>query len=233
MEKPMLHRLTTITAATLFVLCLGMGSAWACTVPNVFVNNTIADADQMDANFAAVLACINVNSVVGPNSSTLHNVACFGNTAGSLLEACATIPAAQLPAPGSVSGGVANPIGTTSNATLVMMGIGSGCAFTPNRSGKALLIISGDAQNSGTGGFSYRIQYGTGAAPANATALTGSAASATSTNIPPAGIAVPFSTQGVVTGLTLGTAYWFDLGLAMIVSGTASVTNLTCSALES
>src|SRR3981189_3847380 len=98
-------RFATIAAATLFALLLGSGSAWACSVPNFFVKSTVADADTVNANFTAVLACVNVNLVVGPNSSTLHNVACFGNTAGSLLEACATIPAAQLPAPGSVSGG--------------------------------------------------------------------------------------------------------------------------------
>jgi hypothetical protein len=228
----MVCRLATITAATLFVLFLGMGSAWACSVPNIFVNSTIADADQMDANFTAVLACINVNSVVGPNSSTLNYAACFGNTAGSLLAACTTIPAAQLPVPAAVSSGVSNPAGTGSTS-LVMMGLGTTWAFTPNRSGKVLVIISGDAANSSNGGFSYQIRYGTGAAPGNNVALAGSAGSATAPNIPPAGFAVPFSTQFVATGLTLGTPYWFDLALAVVGSGTASLTNLTVSALES
>jgi hypothetical protein len=227
----MVCRLATITAATLFVLCLGIGSAWACTVPNVFVNNTIADADQMDANFAAVLACINVNSVVGPNSSTLHNVACFGNTAGSSLEACATIPVAQLPVPAAVGGAGGSP--STASTSLVMMGLGSGWTLTPNRSGKVLVIVSGAAANSSNGGFTYRIRYGTGAAPANGAALTGSGGSVGVTNIPPVGIAVPFTTQFVVSGLTLGTAYWFDLALAVLGSGTASVNALTISALES
>jgi hypothetical protein len=228
----MVCRLATITAATLFVLCLGMGSAWACSVPNIFVNNTIADADQMDANFAAVLACINVNLVVGPNSSTLHNVPCFGNTAGSSLEACTTIPVAQLPVPASVSGAVANPAGTASTS-LVMMGLGTSWTLTPNRSGKVLVIISGNAANSSNGGFTWQIRYGTGAAPGNNVALAGSAGSGTATNIPSVGIAVPFSAQFVATGLTLGTPYWFDLALAGLGSGTVSVTNLTVSALES
>jgi hypothetical protein len=64
-------------------------------------------------------------------------------------------------------------------------------------------------------------------------AATGTSASGLSPNIPPSGIAVPFSTQGVVTGLTLGTPYWFDLGLLAFVGGGASVTNVNCAALES
>jgi hypothetical protein len=93
MEKPMLIcRLATITALALFVLLTGNGSAKAtsCTVPNSFVNNTVADADQMNANFTAILTCINVNSVVGPNSSTVGDFACFGNASGNLLSACTT-----------------------------------------------------------------------------------------------------------------------------------------------
>src|SRR3981189_805442 len=119
-------RFATIAAATLFALLLGSGSAWAtsCSVPNFFVNNTIADADTVNANFTAILACVNVNSVVGPNSSTLHNAACYGNTSGSLLEACTPIPAAQLPPIGAGQGTPANPSGTAS-ATAVMMGLGS------------------------------------------------------------------------------------------------------------
>lgn len=58
----MIGRLVTTLAALLFVLFLGQGSAWAttCSVPNLFVNNTVADADTVNANFAAVLSCVNV-----------------------------------------------------------------------------------------------------------------------------------------------------------------------------
>jgi hypothetical protein len=178
---------------------------------------------------------VNVNLVVGPNSSTLHNAACYGNTSGSLLEACATIPAAQLPTPGSGQGTPANPTGTASSSP-VMMGLGSSCAVTPNRSGKVILAISGNAANSSSGdGWAYQIRYGTGGAPANATALTGTAATTSAPDVPPTGIALPFSTQGVVTGLALGTPVWFDVALQRFGAGggTASVTNLTCSSLES
>jgi hypothetical protein len=143
-----------------------------------------------------------------------------------------SIPASLLPAPASVNGGVTAPA-ATSSPTAVMMGLGSAWFFTPSSTGKAMVIISGDAANSLNGGFTYQIRYGTGAAPANGAALTGSPGSATATNVPSTGFAVPFSTQFVATGLALGTPYWFDLALAVFGSGAASLTNLTISALES
>lgn len=200
----MVGRLLTAAAVLLFVLLIGQGSAWAtCTVPTSFSNNTVADADQVNGNFTAVLACINASLVSGT--------------------------------PGSVQGAPANP-SATSSGTLVMMGMGGTCAITPNRSGKVLFVISGDVQNTtANSGSLYQIRYGTGTAPSNAAALTGTAASAQGgPNIPNAsGNAVPFSTQGTVTGLTVGVLYWFDLSLASIVSGPSSITNISCSALES
>jgi hypothetical protein len=86
-------RLATITALALFVLLIGNGSAKAtsCTVPNTFVNNTVADADQMNANFSAILTCINVNSVTGPNSATVGDPACFSAVGGNALNSCNTV----------------------------------------------------------------------------------------------------------------------------------------------
>ncbi len=41
-----------------------------------------------------------------------------------------------------------------------------------------------------------------------------------------------FSIQGTATGLAAGTAVWFDLQVADVTGGTASVSNVTCSAYE-
>ena len=230
----MQHRLATIIAATLFALVTGYGSAWAatCSVPNIFVNNTVADANTVNANFTAVLACINVNNVVGPNSSTLHNVACYGNTAGNLLEACASIPVAQLPVPGASNALPANPSGTI-NTSLTMMGLGSGCTVTAGRNGKITFVIHGNVQNSSTG-FLYQLRYNNGSAPSNGAAVAGNAVSAQKSEVPAGGTAVPFSDSGEVSGLTPGTAYWFDEAVAQFGgSGTVILTNLTCHAMES
>src|SRR5258708_28206472 len=83
-----------------------------------------------------------------------------------------TVPAARLPAPGSVNGPVSNPLGT-SNTALTMMGLGGAWTFTPNNTGKAIVIISGDATNTVSGsGFTWPLQYGTSAAPPNSPGRT-------------------------------------------------------------
>src|SRR5262249_50577600 len=103
-----------------------------------------------------------------------------------------------------------NPAGTAS-LVGVMMGLAG--SFTPTRSGRALIIICGDVANSVIAdGAKFQIRFGTGTAPANAAALTGTAAGALV--VMTDGVAaqqMPFSVQAVVTGLTLSTAYWLDL----------------------
>ncbi|HEV2100087.1 MAG TPA: hypothetical protein VGR45_14340, partial [Stellaceae bacterium] len=42
----------------------------------------------------------------------------------------------------------------------------------------------------------------------------------------------PFCVCAVVTGLTLGTAYWLDVAIADSTGGTATVTDCTVSAFE-
>src|ERR1700729_2694298 len=39
-----------------------------CTVPNTFVNNTIADANQVNANFSAVISCLLNAAQAGSNA---------------------------------------------------------------------------------------------------------------------------------------------------------------------
>lgn len=193
--------------------------------------------NKTTGGFAIVVGMASGTTVtVGDNTSALvfsdgTDFASTNSDAGNITTG--TVPAARLPAPGSVNGPVSNPLGT-SNTALTMMGLGGAWTFTPNNTGKAIVIISGDATNTVSGsGFTWQIRYGTGAAPANGAALTGSVGSSPATNIPPSGFAVPFSAQFVATGLALGTPYWFDLALAVLGAGPASLTNLTVSALES
>jgi hypothetical protein len=125
-----------------------------------------------------------------------------------------------------------NPTGTTST-TGVMMGLSG--SITPMKSGNILLIICGNMRNTANnGGVSATLRYGTGSAPANAAALTGTAAgsSVASGSANAAAVNYPFSVQAVITGLTLSTAYWLDLGVAAVSSGTASVNNISISAIE-
>jgi hypothetical protein len=124
-----------------------------------------------------------------------------------------------------------NPTGTT-NLTGLMMGLAG--SMTPQNTGKILYIVSGEiANDTSTDGAKVQLRYGTGSAPANAAALTGTTAG----NIPSFTAAAnnqmaPFSVQAVISGLTLGTAYWLDVSLAAITGGTATIKNISLTAVE-
>ena len=119
-----------------------------------------------------------------------------------------------------------NPAGTTST-TGVMMGLA--VSYTPTRSGIVQATVSGQLQNNTAGdGVKVLLYYGTGGAPTNGSALTGTQkgqgqywdACATASK------RYTFAFDTIVSGLTLNTAYWFDLGVAAITGGTASVAGL-------
>lgn len=57
-----------IAIAIASLLPLPASAGVSCTVPNVFVNGTIADANQVDANFNAVLACLLNAAINGVNT---------------------------------------------------------------------------------------------------------------------------------------------------------------------
>ncbi len=126
----------------------------------------------------------------------------------------------------------ANPTGTTS-LIGVMMGLAG--TITPSTTGKLLIIISGSIQTTGGAGngYQFQIRYGTGAAPANGAAITGTASGtlrnqlALNNNIPEA-----FSLNSIASGLTLATAYWIDISLAAIAGNTASVNDISISIVE-
>lgn len=129
--------------AALLLCLLGGRVAWAVNCPSfpfILLPGQIASATQVMADLNNLLTCANtiLGKFTGPASSTDGDAVCFNGTTGQFGRACGAI--------GSVSGAVANPAGTTSTS-LVMMGIGNACVFTPNRSGKVMLIISGDAAN--------------------------------------------------------------------------------------
>jgi hypothetical protein len=126
----------------------------------------------------------------------------------------------------------------TASTVGVMMGIAS--TITPVVTGKILIIISGDIDNDtgDTNGAQVQIRTGTGTAPVNGAALTGTTrgglvkmtvnTSGGGTSVP----RVPFSLNAIVSGLTLNTALWVDISLAAIVGGNASVRDISVSIVE-
>jgi hypothetical protein len=134
--------------------------------------------------------------------------------------------------PASLQAAPTNPTSTTST-TGVMMGLGSTIKLTPTKTGRFLVMIEGQGNVSvATASFTVGLRYGTGSAPANAAALTGTLIGQT---IPGWSDVVnsntPFALGGVVTGLTVGTQYWFDLSLA-VSTGTGLIANLNAQIIE-
>ena len=116
----------------------------------------------------------------------------------------------------------------TSSTSLKMMGLAA--SFTPtNASPQVLVIVTGVAATA-TGAQAVTVggRYGTGSAPANAAAVTGTRFGAAADPVGGPGAAaaagVPF-TLAALLNLAPGGAYWFDLAVATgNASDAASVT---------
>lgn len=156
-------------------------------------------------------------------SATLTALKNVCSNSSKVLVSCT--PAAVQAQPG-------NPTGTTST-TAVMMGLG--VTITPATNGRLLIIISGNGTNTvvASGGHP-QIYYGTGTAPVNGAAVTGTAAGSLPIFYNVSGTAPfePFTVNAITPALTVGTTYWIDLGLFVATSGTASVSSLSVSAVE-
>lgn len=128
-----------------------------------------------------------------------------------------------------------DPAGTVS-LTLVMMGLGSSCAITPASSGKVLINITGFGRTQTAAvSFMFGPRFGTGTAPINGAAVTGTRfgmqADATIQS-PVAGAYVPFAVTALLT-LTPGTAYWFDMALnTSNAADAANLADMSFTALE-
>lgn len=126
----------------------------------------------------------------------------------------------------------------TVSTTAVMMGLGSTCKITPTNTGDVTFTIMAVMSNTnGSVGGQVGFYYGTGSAPSNGASVTGTAVGNVlgSANVGTnANYYLPFTLTNVVTGLTSGTAYWFDASLLSgSGSGTESIFSITCSASES
>jgi hypothetical protein len=155
----------------------------------------------------------------------------------------------QLAGTGSVNGPAATaqsasatPTAPASTSAYKMAGLG--VLFTPTATGNVAVTVNGTITGSTVtagDGVKYQLSYGTGAAPANAAALTGTQVGPVQTYTSPsivvaADINVPFSLGPVViTGLTVGTQYWLDLAAesaGTVSSGNTSNVSISASELK-
>ena len=151
------------------------------------------------------------------------------------------MPASGLP--GYVSTLSATPTGRSS-ATLVALGMNT--TLRLRLTSRVLVLMSAVVANdTSTDGFTYNLYYGTGAAPANNDAVSGTAicslqtVSAVVTN----SLSRPCALTGIVTGLVAdsinslgatvaGTTYWFDVMFSYVTAGTVTFTNVNLQVIE-
>jgi hypothetical protein len=227
----------TFTAAQTFTNSdfLLLGSSTGATT----FTSTNASSTNYTLSFPAVTSTVAVLSGVNQTftanetfSGTVNHTGGFQVNGNTMTFPAASVTLASL-GNASLQANPTAPTGTSSGA-LTMMGLGSTCKLTPNYSGRILVLFNGSMTNSSTGGQVQSIvRWGTGTAPANGASATGTSLGAlTNGYIATATGQVPFSNGGIITGLTPGTAYWFDEGIQAIVSGTASLTAVSCAAME-
>jgi hypothetical protein len=120
----------------------------------------------------------------------------------------------------------ANPTGT-SGGSYVMMGLGATIKMTPLRTGKIRYAINGKCSgNAANLEIGIKAVYGTGVAPANGAAATGTVIGVIFNDgvLATAGAVNPYFTKNVIiSGLIVGTAYWFDVQVARAGSATGTV----------
>jgi hypothetical protein len=125
---------------------------------------------------------------------------------------------------------------TTVSTTQVMMGLGATVTYTPSGSGLTEVVFTAavrtqTAQQPVTVGG----RYGTGVAPTNGTAVTGTVfgpAIDPALSGSGAGNYTTFAVSEVLT-LTPGTAYWFDAAIATgLAADAAGMANVSVSIFE-
>jgi hypothetical protein len=142
------------------------------------------------------------------------------------------------PLPGTVTlqTTIFSPPGTTS-ATGTMAGFGTAtygtAVLTPLKSGKVIVTITGSIRNTSTGSSQVSIRWGTGTAPVNGAAVTGTTVGAVANraNIG-ANLQVPFTLNGIITGLSVGTQIWLDAVILATAAGTTELVSTAVSAFE-
>lgn len=108
--------------------------------------------------------------------------------------------------------GTNNPSNPTGVASAKMLGAVT--SFVPNASGNVLLQLKGDVSNTNSGVTStMALRYGSGTAPVNGDAVTGTVLDTTRASTAAAGQLSSFPLEYYLTGLVVGSTYWVDISL--------------------
>lgn len=193
---------------------------------------TNAIGSVVDVTAGSYLRSGGAGAVPVYSTTTLPNTTAAGNylIATATNSVVAVTPALMTATPADQTG--------NATATFKMNGLGAAaapCTITPVATGRVVFFISGDQVQSLTAdGVTIKLAVGT--IPANDTngaAAFGTVIGSTHTWTALTGnLQTPFALQATTTGLALSTAVWFDVQIADVTGGTASLKNVTCSAHE-
>lgn len=184
----------------------------------------------------------NTAAVTASGTVTAPAVAITGATSGSVTIDTANVvasgttlvpngPATLLSTAGTVTQVNGLVLSAVTSTTPVMLGFGSSFTFTPKYSTRAIIQIQGQAGGSvPSATVIYQLKFGTGTAPVSGAAATGTSVSAIVGYTAVSGV-TPACFGGVITGLTVGTAYWIDLAVDA-TSGSANLQNASFYAVE-
>jgi hypothetical protein len=209
---------TTTTTNTSTALSLNVNSLGADSVAKWQGTTTLAAGD-VPAN-KPVLACL--------DAANHWDLSTIGNVPGG---SSGTRAATQK--------NVTSPSGPANTGSYTMQGLAG--TITPAVSGNILITISGTIYGStlttAGDGINFFISYGTGVAPTNGAATTGTQPTNgvqynNPTTVTSTDVHVPFSTSAVVSGLTLSTAYWVDLTAEAIGAAGFTLNNVSVSIIE-
>jgi hypothetical protein len=201
------------------------GTAAIATINLPYVGFTGSLDVTADAAWTTTLAgniATAISAYVGQNIRFTYD--------GTKWQVSPAVPAALLPTGGFSASTPGNPAGVGSPAA--MMGL-AGTAI-PTKSGKVLFVMSGQiANNTINDGATVQLRYGTGVAPINGAAVTGTQLGAAQTHTSlVAGDTGGFCISSVISGLAVGTALWIDASLVAVTGGTATMTGVSISAIE-
>ena len=132
----------------------------------------------------------------------------------------------------------AAPAALTTVTTAQVLGLGVLATYAPSFLPRVKVTITGGLVNSSTNLATVKIIIGTGTPPAAGTSATAAGIIIGATSFTSSVIAadeanvVPFTAYGVFGGLTLGTAYWFDLSVAAAGSQTETFSTINMTVEE-
>lgn len=222
------------------------GATTAVTLVGLTVNGATQINSTLDVTGASTLAAVTCttlaaggNATVGGTLGVTSNITTTGTISGGVLLDTANRPFSLSNLPTILNTVPSNQTATTTIGDGLTTGVmlGMGVTFTPTKSTQLAIHITATMKTAAAlDGGSAALRIGTGSAPANGDALTGTAIGEGSQFLGAANndSAVPFTATVVKGGgfFSIGTAYWFDLGFGSQGGAAFTIYNVTVSIHE-